>query len=135
MRKQKLSQTLKKAYKAIKKIGHKERRVVDDILHKMSRAIVNEASTSDSMIVLGDLKGIRRNGKGKVFKRKINNGFPYHKLSQYMEYKARWLGIKVLKISERDTSKTCHKCGHRGLRVGSLFKCPKCGYQCHADYN
>ncbi len=89
------------------------------------------------MIVLGDLKGIRRNGKTKTkaFKRKINNGFPYHRLSQYIEYKAKWYGIKVIKISERNTSNLCHKCGHKGLRVGSLFKCPKCGYQCHADYN
>ncbi|MBS7613309.1 hypothetical protein KEJ48_03560 [Candidatus Bathyarchaeota archaeon] len=50
---------LKKAYKTIRKIGHKERRVVNDILHKISRAIVDEAYTNDSMIVLGNLKGIR----------------------------------------------------------------------------
>ena len=126
---------LKKAYKAIKKIGRKERRVVNDILHKISRAIVNEALEYDSMIVLGNLKGIRRNGKGRAFNRKLNNGFPYHRLSQFIEYKAKWLGMKVVKISERNTSKICHKCGQRGLRVGSPFKCPNCGYQCHADYN
>ncbi|MEM3833242.1 MAG: transposase [Thermoprotei archaeon] len=126
---------LKKSYKAIKKIGRKERRVVNDILHKISRAIVNEALANDSMIVLGKLKGIRRNGRGRAFKRKLNNGFPYHRLSQFIEYKARWRGIKVVKISERNTSKLCHKCGHRGLRVGGLFKCQNCGIQCNADYN
>ena len=31
---------LKKAYRAVKEIGRKERRVVNDILHKISRAIV-----------------------------------------------------------------------------------------------
>lgn len=66
---------LKKAYKAIKKIGSKEKRKVNDVLHKISRAIVNEALANDSMIVLGNLKRIRRNGKGKAFKRKLNNGF------------------------------------------------------------
>ncbi|MEM0053491.1 MAG: transposase [Nitrososphaeria archaeon] len=132
-----LSRTLalKKAYKAIKKIGHRERRVVNDILHKISRAIVNEALTNDSMIVLGKLKGIRRNGRGRAFKRKLNNGFPYHRLSQFIEYKAKWHGIKVVKISERNTSKLCHKCGHRGIRVGTMFKCQNCGFQCNADYN
>jgi putative transposase len=129
------SLALKKAYKTIKKIGHKERRVVNDILHKISRAIVNEALENDSMIVLGKLKGIRRDGKGRRFSRKLNNGFPYHRLSKFIEYKARWLGIKVIKVSERNTSKTCHRCGHIGLRVGSLFKCPKCGYTCNADCN
>lgn len=128
------SLALKKAYKTIKKIGHKERRVVNDLLHKTSRAIVNEALKNDSMIVLGNLKGIRKNGKGRRFNRKLN-GWPYHRLSRFIEYKARWLGIKVIKVSERNTSKTCHKCGHKGLRVGSLFKCPSCGYTCNADYN
>jgi putative transposase len=129
------SLALKKAYRAIKKIGHKERRVVNDILHKISRAIVNEALENDSMIVLGKLKGIRKNGKGRKFNRKLNNGFPYYRLSQFIEYKAKWLGIKVIKVSEKNTSKACHKCGSMGLRVGSLFKCPNCNYQCNADYN
>jgi len=129
------SLALKKAYKTIKKIGNKERRVVNDILHKISRAIVNEALENDSMIVLGRLEGIRKNGKGRKFNRKLNNGFPYHRLSQFIEYKAKWVGIKVIKVSEKNTSKTCHRCGSIGLRVGSLFKCPKCGYSCNADYN
>jgi len=129
------SLALKKAYKTIKKIGHKERRVVNDIIHKISKAIVKEALENDSMIVLGNLKGIRRNGKGRKFNRKLNNGFPYYKLSQFIEYKARWHGIRVIKISESNTSKTCHKCEYKGLRVGSLFKCPNCGYSCNADFN
>jgi putative transposase len=126
---------LKKVYRAIKKIGHKERRVVNDILHKISRTIVNEALQNGSMIVLGELKAIRKNGKGRRFNRKLNSGFPYHRLTRFIEYKARWLGIKLIKVSEKNTSKTCHRCGHTGLRVGSLFKCPKCGYLCNADHN
>ncbi|NHV97098.1 MAG: IS200/IS605 family element transposase accessory protein TnpB [Thaumarchaeota archaeon] len=126
---------LKKAYRAIKKIGHKERRVVNDVLHKTSRTIVNEALQNGSMIVLGNLRGIRKNGKGRRFNRRLNNGFPYHRLTQFIEYKARWLGIKLIKVSEKNTSKTCHRCGHTGLRIGSLFKCPKCGYSSNADYN
>ena len=129
------SLALKKAYKTIKKIGNKERRVTNDILHKISRAIVREALENDSIIVLGNLNGIRKNGKGRRFNRKLNNGFPYYKLSQFVEYKAGWLGIKVIKISERNTSKTCYRCGSIGLRVGSLFKCPNCSYQCNADFN
>ncbi|HIE22719.1 MAG TPA: hypothetical protein EYP68_00615 [Candidatus Korarchaeota archaeon] len=37
--------------------------------------IVNEALENDSVIVLGDLKGIRSNSKGRRFNRKLNNGF------------------------------------------------------------
>ena len=70
------SLALKKAYKAIKKIGHKERQIVNDLLHKISRAIVNEAVENGSMIVLGKLKGIRRDSKRRRFNRKLNNVFP-----------------------------------------------------------
>ncbi|MBS7628347.1 transposase [Candidatus Bathyarchaeota archaeon] len=128
------SLALKKAYRTIKKIGHKERRVVDGILHKISKVIVKEALENNSIIVVGRLKGIRRQDKGRKLDRKLN-GFPYHKLSRFIEYKASWYGIKVIKVSERATSKTCHRCGHKGLRVGSLFKCPNCEYTCNADYN
>jgi hypothetical protein len=44
----------KKAYKTIKKIGQKERRITSNILHKISRALVNEALENNSMIVLGN---------------------------------------------------------------------------------
>jgi len=70
------SLALKKAYKTIKKIGDKEGQVVNDILHKISGAIVNEALENNSMIVLGKLKGIRKNGKGRKFNRKLNNPIP-----------------------------------------------------------
>jgi len=85
------------------------------------------------MIAPENLKGMWKNGK--AFDRKLDNGFPYYRLSQFIEYKTGWLRIKVIKISGRNTSKICHKCGYKGLRVGSLFKCLKCGYSCNADYN
>ncbi|MEM3467012.1 MAG: transposase [Thermoproteota archaeon] len=128
------SLALKKAYDAIKKIGDRERRVVNDILHKVSREIVNEALETNAMIAIGNLKGIKERDRGRRFNRKLN-GFPYHRLSEFIEYKARWHGIKVIKVSERNTSKLCHRCGNRGIRKGGLFKCPHCNYACNADYN
>jgi putative transposase len=129
------SLALRKAYKTIKKIGNKEKRITNDILHKISRSIVNEALENNSMIVFGELKGIRSNRKGRRFNRRLNSGFPYYMLSKFIEYKAKWQGIKVIKISEKNTSKICHKCEDWGLRVGSLFKCENCSCQFNADYN
>ena len=40
-----------KKFKAIKKIGTKEKRVVDDLLHKISREIVNRAKEEHAVIV------------------------------------------------------------------------------------
>lgn len=47
---------------------------------------MKEALENDSTIVLGNLRGVRKNSKGKRFDRKLNNGFPYHKLSRFIEY-------------------------------------------------
>ncbi|MBO3842391.1 MAG: hypothetical protein FGF48_08250 [Candidatus Brockarchaeota archaeon] len=43
---------MKKAYSAIKKIGDKERRIVNDILHKISRKIVDKALETNAMITM-----------------------------------------------------------------------------------
>ena len=33
------------------------------------------------------------------------------------------------------TSKTCSRCGERGIRKGLAFKCPSCGFELNADLN
>jgi len=124
----------KGAYGAVKKVGNHERRTTDSILHAISRKIVKEADRNDSIIVLGDLKGIRKNNRGRRFNRRLN-GFPFYRLGQFIEYKASWLGIPVVKINEAYTSQLCHNCGIKGLRVGGHFKCSSCGHEYNADYN
>lgn len=119
--------------KTIRKINDKEKRQIKDQLHKISRAIVNQALQTNSLIVLGDLKHIRKNKKGKRFNRKLNS-MPFSKLSQFIEYKARWEGLQVIKVSEAYTSQTCSNCGQIGTRTNGLFKC-SCGYQDNADRN
>jgi IS605 OrfB family transposase len=126
----------KKLLKVIKRIGDKERRIVNYYLHKISKTIVNLAIGTNSVIVLGDLKGIRKSakGKGKRINRIIGN-WAYYKLTKYIEYKAMWEGVKVFKISEKGTSHTCPKCGSEGKRTyQGLFVCQKCGYQANADF-
>lgn len=121
--------------KTIRKISNTEKRKIKDQLHKISRAIVNQAKETNSLIVLGDIKNIRKNGKdkGRHFRRKLNI-MPFQKLSQYIEYKANWEGLQVIKVSEAYTSQTCSKCGQLGTRTNGLFKC-SCGYQDNADRN
>jgi len=123
-----------KKFKAIKKIGRRERRVVDDFLHKISREIVNRAKEENAVIVLGDLNGIRRQNRGRKYNRKLNT-FPYYRLSNFIEYKALWEGISVIKVNEANTSKICSRCGSQGLRHNGKFVCGKCGVELNADYN
>jgi putative transposase len=118
--------------KAIKKVGSHERCIVNHELHKISKAIVQEAVENNSIIVLGNLEGIMKNHKGRRFNRKLN-GFPYYKLASFIEYKACWQRIPVLKVSEAYTSQTCSICGERGVRHNGLLKC-SCG-ELNADNN
>lgn len=123
------------AYEAVKRIGDKESRITDDILHKVSREIVNEADRNNSVIVLGDLRGIRLQRRySRGFMRKLNS-FPFYKLFSFIKYKAQWLAIKVIEVSEAYTSQTCHNCRSKGLRVGGKFKCLVCLHEYNADFN
>lgn len=120
----------------VKRIGKKEKRIVNAILHRISKEIVSLADSVDSYIVLGDLTGIRKcaNGKGKRFNRIVNN-MPYYRLTRMIEYKAMLKGIPVIATSEAYTSRTCHVCGCEGKRkTQGLFVCLHCG-QYNADLN
>ncbi len=125
--------------KKIRQMSDREQRTVNNVLHNVSRKIVDCAEKTDSYIVLGDLKGIRNSSgnKGRTFRRIVSN-MPYLKLTQFIEYKANEKGIKVLRVSERNTSYSCSKCGYadKGNRKSQgLFKCESCGYEINADVN
>ncbi|MFZ0220972.1 MAG: transposase, partial [Candidatus Nitrosopolaris sp.] len=130
---------VKKAIDTIKKIGDHEKRIANDIVHKITREIVNRAIETDSLIVLGKLKGLRNQEKkkrrrGRKFNRKLS-GFPYFKFTEYLTYKAALAGIKVIKILENWTSQICRKCNQRGTRrTRGLFMCKTCGEE-NADRN
>ena len=54
---------VKKAIDTIKKIGDHEKRIANNIIYKITREIVNRAIETDSLIVLGKLKGLRNREK------------------------------------------------------------------------
>jgi len=131
---------MKKAIDTIKKIGHHEKRVVNEIIHKISRDIVNRAMDSNALIVLGNIKYLRKR-KQRLYQRRMArllSGFPYYKLMQYIRYKAALEGIKVIEVSEAWTSKTCSKCQFRykdNRKSQGLFKCLSCNIEDNADRN
>ncbi len=91
----------KKAFYKIKALKNREFLQVNYELHQISKAIVQEAKRTNAIIVLGKLKGIRQRIKaGSRRIRRLINNFPYYRLVQYIKYKAEWIGIKVLEISQ-----------------------------------
>ncbi len=127
----------KKLLKVIKRIGAKESCIANDQLHKIAKDIVDEAERRNAVIAIGNLKGIRKNSRGRRFNRKLNS-WAFWKLRQYIEYKANWRGIAVVEVGEARTSQLCWRCGTIGIRSGKhfgLFECPRCGLKENADRN
>jgi IS605 OrfB family transposase len=128
---------IKKAIDTIRKIGSRERRITNHIIHNVSRDIVNRAIETNALIVLGDILHLRKkkqNTMGRKFNRKLA-GFQYFKLAQYIKYKSALAGIKVIEVSEAWTSQYCKTCNQKGSRkIQGLFLCPTCGED-NADRN
>ena len=121
---------------AIKKIGHKEKRVVNNELHKIAKEIVDEAEKHNAIIAIGNLNGVRNNNKGKKVNRRVNS-MPFYRLKEYIKYKALERGIAVIEVPEFNTSKQCSRCGSMNTERPSqgVFICEDCGYQINADVN
>ena len=77
-----------------------------------------------------DLTGIRDNFDRSKELNKRFHSLPFRKLQEIVEYKALLEGIEV-----RNTSKTCHRCGHVAKLNGREFRCPKCGLVYNRDLN
>jgi putative transposase len=125
----------KKLQKVIEKLGSKEKRIIEDKLHKISREIVEDAKKSNSLIVIGDLRGYRNTKKWNRKSERKKSSMPSHKLKTMIKYKAEQEGIKVIEVNEHYTSKTCNVCGNIGnRRTQGNFNCD-CGYEDNADRN
>lgn len=126
----------RKLLRVIKKVKDTEKRKVNTLCHQISHAIVQQAKANSAIIVVGDLRGIRSKAKGRRMNR-IVSGMPYFKLARQVEYKGAWVGIPVVKISERGTSRTCHRCRSTKTRrvAQSVFECRDCGLVYNADLN
>ena len=86
-------------------------------IHKISKQIVKNAKETKSMIILEDLKGIRKlykkgNGQGNKYRRKLN-GWQFYELQRQIQYKASWEGLPVKFVDPKCTSKLCPICGFR----------------------
>jgi len=144
IRKQVGRKKVKHALRVIKKIGHKERNKVRDILHKATSEIVEMANQLreqgyNPVIAIGDLKNVRKPRiKGKTRCRQVNrkiHSMPSYQVKHMLQYKALWTGIPVLLVNEAYTSQLCWRCGAFGKADGRRFLCPECGLDYNRDLN
>jgi len=129
----------KKLLKKVKELKGKERCKVNQQLHIIANEIVEYAKQfPNPVIVMENLNGIRSNFKKSKKLNKRFHSLPFRKLQTIIEYKALLEGIEVRYLTKketRNTSKTCHRCGHVAQVKGRLFRCTKCGMEYDRDLN
>ncbi|MEM1607397.1 MAG: transposase, partial [Candidatus Bathyarchaeia archaeon] len=116
----------------MEKYSKREKRRVNDILHKVTAAIVREFIENGVSPILEKLKGLSYNAtRNKYAKRKNRkvSSLPYRKIQRFIEYKMAWHGYKTHHVSARNTSKTCPRCGRLSKTNGQVFKCESCGFE------
>ena len=136
-RRGRLQQTgTRSAHLTIKSIGDRFGRWSEDYLHRVSKAIVQEARRHDcSEIAFENLENIRKCiSNASKFQQ-----WTFNELVRQVTYKAKSEGVIVETVNPAYTSKRCSEtdCGftHDKNRNGDEFCCQKCGKELHADYN
>ena len=123
----------KKKLNAIRSSKDKEQRWMKDQDHKVSRAIVNFAKDNKiSVIRLEQLANIRQTARTSRKNEKNLHTWSFYRLSQFIEYKANLIGIRVEHVNPAYTSQTCPKCSQKNKAQDRKYKC-KCGFEKHRD--
>ncbi len=126
------------AKKVLKHLSGKEKRLMRDVNHVVSKKVVEFAVKNKvSIIGMEDLTGIRERTNVRKDRRYYHNSWAFRELQSFIEYKAKQAGILVVYIDGSYTSQTCRKCNHiaKKNRNGLTFHCEACGYDLNADLN
>jgi len=115
--------------------GRRERSRVRQRLHRVSQALVQAATATQSAIVLEALTLHGAGGKSHRKNRRLSS-WPRGELHRQIEYKAVLAGVPVVKVNPQWTSKTCPVCGARRRdRVGKVFVCLMCDWEMDRQIN
>lgn len=127
------------AFKRLQKVNRRAARFSRDVNHCISKHVVQKALLAKKALALEDLSGIREraNGWNREMRWQIGS-WAFADLAAKVCYKAAEVGIPVLFVDPRDTSKTCSSCGHcerANRKSQASFLCLHCGLCMNADSN
>jgi putative transposase len=102
------------------KYGTRRKNRTNQLLHKVSKTIVEYAIRNKQSLVFEDIRYIRKlyqkgNWQGKKHRGKMNS-WSFSEIKRQIAYKARWNGIPIVQLSKvetRGTSTLCPRCGKR----------------------
>ena len=108
-----------------KRVSAKATRIKHEISQCIASQVVEIAEKNDAHVSLENLSWLDSQG----------GRWPHAEIQQRIESTAKRYGLKVMRVSAKDTSKTCSRCGGRTknntvTRVGA---CSVCGFSLNRD--
>ncbi|MDE2095669.1 MAG: transposase [Patescibacteria group bacterium] len=73
----------------------------------------------------------------KRFRHQLGN-WGFSQLRQFITYKAKLVGVPIVFVNPRNTSRTCSQCGHcekANRKNQATFRCKHCNFSTNADLN
>lgn len=124
------------AKRKLKKISNKQQRFQNDRNHCISKSIVATAKRLSFSIALEDLRNIKDRIKARKSQRARMGNWSFYQLKSFIKYKAKIVGIPVIEVDPRNTSRTCPYCkfvSKANRKTRDLFCCKQCGFSESAD--
>ena len=116
--------------------SEKEDRWIHTYYHTLTRQVIKFCLQQGcGKIHMEDLEQLRQSELENEYKRLV---WVPSKFNSLLQYKADEVGIDVIKINPRNTSRRCSDCGHiakENRKDQASFLCVKCGSKANADYN
>lgn len=133
--------------KVYRRVSERKRRKQRDCLHKASHFIAHRLA--ERAVVIGDLsqrqmvmkkqehETRKERRKRQIRNRMVYNDWGLYSFVQMLRYKCLHVGKELHIISERDTTVTCHRCGHKQAMPlwKRTYRCPNCGLVMDRDDN
>ncbi|MDA4116009.1 MAG: IS200/IS605 family accessory protein TnpB-related protein [Thaumarchaeota archaeon] len=102
------------------KYGRRRSERIRQIIHGVTKRIVDGAKANKQAIVFEEMTGIRNlyrkgNGQRRSFRSRMNS-WPFQEVKRQVEYKAAWEGVPVITLTKAETRGTtmdCPQCGER----------------------
>ncbi|MCI0560459.1 MAG: transposase [Nitrososphaera sp.] len=121
--------------KLYRKYGMRRKRRIGQLLHRLTKSIVQHAKQSKAAITFEDIRHIRKlyqkgNYQGRNYRSRLN-GWWFAEVKRQIEYKATWEGVPIIQLSvseTRGTSQLCPRCGKKMTQVDRFRQlyCAQC---------
>jgi len=131
------SKGTKSSRRLLVKRRRKEKRFAKDVNHVISKRVVARAEGTSRGIAIENLKGIRKRTTVSRSQRRTHHSWSFYQLRSFIEYKAKRVGIPVVAVDPRNTSRQCPSCGHTSKSnrpSQDTFLCVSCAFSGHADH-